>query len=794
MQRDGATRTFGSVVRHVRNRSLVLSFVVTFVVCRHSPPSFAQPVAQPITQEAVNDSIDRAVSYLERQQKRGHWSSTHDGRYPGGATALCALALLNAGAAPDDPAIRDALDVLRGMGKPNNTYVASLQTMVFSLAAPKKDRGLIRRNAQWLQEIQLKRGTDRGGWTYGDSQRQQPADNSNSQFALLALHEAARVGIDVQRDVWKNAFEYWAKRQKTDGSWPYRVQGASLGSMTSAGISSLVIASKSLSKGDAWLANGKVLCCGLHSNDDGIQRGLEWLGRSFTVKSNPGAGTRHLSYYLYGLERVGRLSAQRFIGAHDWYREGAEHLVQTQNLSGSWGVTRGANSNEAIDTAFGVLFLAKGRRPVLIAKLKRNRLKDWNRHRNDVANLTEYVETRWNKRLTWQVTDLHAADLSDLRQAPILFLSGRDDLTLNAADKTKLYEYINQGGFVFAENCCNGTKFDQQFRQLMAELFPSNPLRLLPPDHPVWYAEQPVHPNYVESFPLHGVDACCRTSVVYCPRDLGCFWELARRGNQHYSDEVTAEMNSALAIGANVAAYATNRQVRDRLDVPTVITDTPDSGPFGRGKLYVAKLDHSGGSDEAPAALANLLGVVKQQLNIRVDQQRRLIHPTDPSLPDFPLAFVHGRRSFRWSAKERQTLREFIENGGVLFGDAICASADFDAAFRKEIAAILPQHPLQRIPPNHPIFSRQFKGYDVSSVNLRTPGVRVQKDDPLTARLEKVTPRLDGIEIDGRYVVIFSPYDLSCALESHQSLDCKGYTASDAAKIGVNIILYALHL
>ncbi|MCA9220789.1 MAG: DUF4159 domain-containing protein, partial [Planctomycetales bacterium] len=65
-------------------------------------------------------------------------------------------------------------------------------------------------------------------------------------------------------------------------------------------------------------------------------------------------------------------------------------------------------------------------------------------------------------------------------------------------------------------------------------------------------------------------------------------------------------------------------------------------------------------------------------------------------------------------------------------------------------------------------------------------------NDGLTARLTKVTPLLEGIELDGRLVVIFSPFDLSCALENHASLDCKGYTREDAARIGVNVILYAL--
>ena len=44
-----------------------------------------------------------------------------------------------------------------------------------------------------------------------------------------------------------------------------------------------------------------------------------------------GIGQACIYYYLYGLERCGRLTAHRFIGDHDWYREGAEYLVHDQD-------------------------------------------------------------------------------------------------------------------------------------------------------------------------------------------------------------------------------------------------------------------------------------------------------------------------------------------------------------------------------------------------------------------------------------------------------------------------------
>jgi len=41
--------------------------------------------------------------------------------------------------------------------------------------------------------------------------------------------------------------------------------------------------------------------------------------------------------------------------------------------------------------------------------------------------------------------------------------------------------------------------------------------------------------------------------------------------------------------------------------------------------------------------------------------------------------------------------------------------------------------------------------------------------------------------------VIFSPYDLSCALEKQNSMECVGYSREDAEKIALNILLYSLN-
>ena len=53
-------------------------------------------------------------------------------------------------------------------------------------------------------------------------------------------------------------------------------------------------------------------------------------------------------------------------------------------------------------------------------------------------------------------------------------------------------------------------------------------------------------------------------------------------------------------------------------------------------------------------------------------------------------------------------------------------------------------------------------------------------------------PELEGVKFGSRYGVIFSHYDLSCALERHGLAGMPGYTREDAARIGINMVLYSL--
>jgi hypothetical protein len=495
------------------------------------------------------------------------------------------------------------------------------------------------------------------------------------------------------------------------------------------------------------------------------------------------------------LERVGRLSGRRFIGEHDWYREGAELLVREQDkFLGYWRGTGTVETNPLVGTSFALLFLAKGRRPVVMSKVRHGDGVDWDLHAGGVPNLTRAIERKWLRELTWQTIDLQAASAADLLESPVLFLSGRQALQLSREQRENLRAYVEQGGFIFAEACdgngCQGTAFDRSFRQLMRTVFPDSELRLLPPDHPVWFAEGKVDPQFMR--PLLGIEACCRTSVVYCPQNLSCFWELsAGERETEWPEATNREIEACIQIGQNIVAYATNRVLKEKLDRPSVAVTETGVSPQSRNVFVIPKLQHGGGSDDAPNALSNLLRYLYQEVELRALAERAVLPATSDALYEYPIIFAHGRRSFRWSAAERQALSVYAENGGFLFADAICASSQFANAFRREMEAVFPGRKLEPIPVNHPLFSDEFGGFSLARVTLNDPQVR-REGAPLDARRSSVPPLLEGLEVNGRYAVIFSPYDISCALEGSASLECKGYDRADAARIGTNVVLYAL--
>jgi len=510
--------------------------------------------------QEVGRAIRQGVRFLKSKQRPdGSWTDIEKDATTG-PTSLAVLALLAAGEKPDSPAIERALELLRG-SRPENlrsTYAIALQTMVFAGATPERDRPRIAANAMWLTDAQIK-ATDPqqwpGAWSYSEVTRNRPGDNSNTQYALLGLQAASEVGVPIDPAAWQLARTYWESCQQKDGSWAYtRESRVPTASMTCAGISGLALARSRRLENSERVDGNAIRDCGKGGYDAGLSRGLAWLGSHFRIDQNFGSGAQWRFYYLYGLERAGRLAGARFIGEHDWYRLGAEDLVRAQHQdSGSWQGEL-VEKDQVLATSFALLFLAKGRAPVLINKLRHGPNNDWNSDPDDVANLVGIVSRDWKSVLSWQTVDSTSATVADLGRAPILFVSGHKAPEFSPELRANLRAYVDGGGTIVGDACCGSAEFDQGFRKLMAEIFPAkeDALQPLPGDHAIWRARFFLVP---EPKPLWGIRRPARTVVIYSSKDLSCFW------NQSERNLGNPAVIAAIKVGQNIIDYITRREM-----------------------------------------------------------------------------------------------------------------------------------------------------------------------------------------------------------------------------------------
>ncbi len=748
------------------------------------------------TPAQVQAAIDRTTGFLlSTQGNDGGWPEVRG--YDRGVSSLACLALINAGLKPDLPAVARAMDYITEV-KLDKTYSLSLQTMAMCAANPDKYAVQIQHNVDWLIRIQ----NESGGWGYGENLGFS-TDPSNSQFALLALHEAQRTGVATNNDAFKLCFdrarEYWNTLQNRDGSFSYTPNASGSGSMTCAGIASLIIVGSQADQLQA-AAGQRVQCCGgaAEGERQRIEEALAWLGDNFSAQTNPGGGNYTFLYYMYALERVGRMAGRRyFVNSNsqqiDWYREGAISLILRQQESGSFGTS--SHGNETTEAAFGLLFLAKGKRQVVVNWLEHGMALDWSRHSSSLQHLTAHTEQAWKRDLAWQTVRISAASVEDLLEAPVLFISGSQAPNFSRQDKLLLKRYVEQGGFIFAEACngdgCQGVEFEQYFQKLAVELFEA-PLEKLPPEHPIWYAQAKVDPKDLPSGSwLYGVQTCCRLGIVFSPYSLSCRWELnSPFGNRaRYSQPVQGDVNTATKIGINVLTYATGKQLKDKLETVSVLEEVAQQTSTQRGLFMLPILQHNAGADDAPRAAKTLIEWLNQENPFQMSSEKRLIDINTEQLQHYPVVFMHGRGKLQLTEDQREALRQHFRAGGFLICNAICADEAFAMSFRTEMQTILGQG-LKPLDTQHPLFSPRYNGFDVRQLSVIDPARGT--DGEMVANTRKIAPIIEVGYAESRMVVAFSPLDMSCALESRHSLQCKGYTREDAARLGINLVLFAL--
>ena len=205
-----------------------------------------------------------------------------------------------------------------------------------------------------------------------------------------------------------------------------------------------------------------------------------------------------------------------------------------------------------------------------------------------------------------------------------------------------------------------------------------------------------------------------------------------------------------------------------------------------RGSEFVfARLRYDSGDwDYNPKVAANVLNSIVEYTTIRVYPEEVVITADSEELLAFPFLFMTGHKLVRFGAQERQQLRRFVENGGLLFSDDCNhdVAGLYAQSFEQEMRTIFPgPGTLDKLAPTHPLYRAFFQFAD---------------GPPQTAHElngwgdDLVHDYLRGIEHQGRLGVLYSNKDYGC--EWDFDWRNKRFQRQDNTRFSVNIVVYAM--
>ncbi len=403
----------------MRRRGL-LSFLALALALALALPVFAKP-DQARIDKAVEKGT---AWVKKLQKPDGSWTDKWAPAYQTGETALSLLTLLKCGTKPEDPAIQKGFGWLleQPFKKVYEVSVSILALEALYSPKPEKPdpanpyRTIVKKSflnkadpriKDWLQRATaflIASEKADGLWAYPDRE----ADVSNAQFALVALKSARRLGVKVDQEVFAKSVVYFIETQektgpkvtdfdvpaadnniddvedkkaaqktreklKKDGTtqerpktsmtgrgWSYKTSWGPRGSMTAAGVASLIVCKSELENNPVYEKKFAAQV------EKAIRDGCAWLADRFRADANPGAEPDWLFYWLYTLERAATLAGTERLGPHDWYSAGAEVILKAQKDDGHFEEgTKGELDGNLAGSCLALLFLKRSTVPVI---------------------------------------------------------------------------------------------------------------------------------------------------------------------------------------------------------------------------------------------------------------------------------------------------------------------------------------------------------------------------------------------------------------------------------------------
>jgi hypothetical protein len=214
----------------------------------------------------------------------------------------------------------------------------------------------------------------------------------------------------------------------------------------------------------------------------------------------------------------------------------------------------------------------------------------------------------------------------------------------------------------------------------------------------------------------------------------------------------------------------------------------PDQPTADGGMPVVPEPKQSGGEPQSMVQVANLIyaGVksshcfsdhflvaAEKESAISTSRRFHAVRLNSDELFNFPLVIMTGEGAFDLTENERENLKKYVERGGFLLASAGCSSHEWDRSFRREMALVFPQNPMQPLDMEHPVFNTVYEIRELKA--------------------KHGTPRpIEGISFGQRLGVVYSQDGLNDTAHTQGCCCCGGNEITNCILVNVNILAYAL--
>jgi len=740
-------------------------------IAKQTPPQDTH-----VTDAEIGQSIEKGQNWLMNQFAVGKLKDfdQKDRAKGTGADALAVYALLQCGMAtnkteldPKDPFMKGLLDVLKSLPvEMKSTYTRGIRITALAVANRKEDQGVMANDVEVL--LDSCRG---GSFSYDpppnstDSYKKHEYakpykgqfDNSNSQYGLLGVWSAAEVGAEISDDFWQAVEKHWTECQGPDGQWGYGGAGADPQiSWTLAGLASLFVCHEYLDSAKFGTTVAR------QPFSSPVAKGLAWL----EAGDNSARAMGYVSGYgRYGMERVGLASGFKYFGSYDWYREVATRIVHEQKPDGMWPLPEPRwFGSDVTETAYNLLFLARGRHPILANKLRFEHF--WNNRPRDLANLCKYANHELENPFNWQVVTLQH-DWTDWTDSPVLYIASHEAIKLTDADYAKIRGFVYGGGLLFTQSDGSSTAFNDFVENVMVgKLFGDYELTKIPENHDLYRIMGTLKTKPA----LKAVNNGARLFMVHSPRDIAIAWQ--QKASKSRPDD--------FQIGLNLFLYATGKSdFRNRLSA-SFIPIPPAAA--ADNTIKVARVRYNLATwDPEPYAWTNFANWMVWETSIGivtvpVDMEKL----GDISPAEMPLAHLTGTNPCTPTEAQLKALKQYVDDGGTLFID--CCGGAFGATVGDEILAKgFPDAVLQPLAEDAPPLKAAGEGM----VDIGKPKLRRYAIKAFPAGAPPIRSFASG---KGR--VIYSELDMTNALLDSRTWGIQGYATPWAQGFMRNLVFW----